>query len=469
MTACGGGVESSTHEPTEHVAPASLALQGSYDLRFTTVTAATETSSFPAPDAKPPSLEVNARLDLRQRDDKSYEAVFTGRWGTPAAYSVTVTDDALTLSGSGSISQVRGSISGASDRWTTLVLARGADGRLTGKVRGVGDETIGEGDVMWNATLTGNAELTVDATTPEVRSAAISPLGPDDALLPWDPIVIETAEPLMPDALQQATVIHDPRGAMSLRWDHKVPGADGWAGATSIVGHVDDWARAGNNGQKDTLDHAGGVRDRAGLGTNVLGVPVQFVAIGPAMKSIGFDDDVTSVGMWGASEILGGGLAGTNDPRCESGGCARIGPVHYGVCGVEHAGFAAQLQRATGGKVALRYRVLVGDAYNRPAEKPFVYGSSVSLQLATPGEVPVVVGVTFDQASLTQLPTAVDGLGWGTPWTTIEAPAHEGSGQGAPIGFAVAAGGAGASRGGCGGPPPPETKFEILVERVDAK
>ncbi|MDB4994127.1 MAG: hypothetical protein JWM74_1559 [Myxococcaceae bacterium] len=93
----------------------------------------------------------------------------------------------------------------------------------------------------------------------------------------------------------------------------------------------------------------------------------------------------------------------------------------------------------------------------------------MSLELATPGELPVDVAVPFDQAALTKLPAAIDGLTWATPWTTFETAAPEGSAQGAPIGFAVVAGGAYASRGGCGGPPPPATKFEILVERIDAK
>lgn len=165
--------------------------------------------------------------------------------------------------------------------------------------------------------------------------------------------------------------------------------------------------------------------------------------------------------------MYGGGLAGTNDPRCESGGCFRIGPFDSDVCGVPRADFAGQLQRLALGHVELRYRILAKSKYESEGAEPMIYGDVVTLELAAPNAAPEDTGVRGQTGALSKLATPIDGLTYGSPWTTLDVPAP---GGGDTLGFAVIAGGPALLRGGpCGGPPPPPVTVEILVERVASK
>jgi hypothetical protein len=475
VAACGGtiaidgspGQQSDQPDPKPVVTPTTTgtAIEGSFDLQFTSAKATLNQGGPTAPPTTSPSLATGARLDIR-KSGGGYEAVFTARWGTPAAYAVEVSGQSLTLTGSGAISGGPSSgISGASDTWERLVLPRDAAGGLTGEVRGTGREIVGQGDVIWEGTLTGSGTVKPDVTPPSLRGDYASRIGPSDKLLPWDPILVRAAEPVEPNGVEQGIEVQGDRGeTLVIRWDAHQPSRASWAGETSFTGYLDDWARAGSGEPWTLFASDGAARDLAGNYGSSSIKNLSFLRLGGATTEIGFDTDVIDVSTWGDHAIYGGGLTGQNDPRCESGGCMRIGPVRYDVCGVPRAGFAGLLQRVGAGYVELRYRVLAKPMYDGPT--PMLYGDAVTMQLATQGAAPRDASVPASTLGVTRLASPVDDMSYGTDWVTLEAAAPQGTG---PIGVAVVVGGAGVIRGGCGGPPPPPASVEILVERVRSK
>lgn len=446
--------------------PGPLGVEGSFDLTFDQASASFQGGgpSLPA-GTQPPSLTIAARLDVRKSPAGGYEAVLTPRWGTPSSYSVALADDAMTLTGTGGIGAASGTIGGVFDEWSTLTLPRN-DGKLTGEVRGTGKEHVGEGDEIWEGDLTGKGKIVADRTSPELRSNIKSRSGPDGTLLPWDPIVVEAAEPVTASGIEEQTSIAGDHGdSLTLRWEPRKDASD-WPGITSSTGHVDDWTRA-MSGEPWALSNAGALaRDLVGLSASSVRAPLKFLRLGSPTKEIGFDDDVLEAASWGAYAVYGGGLAGTNDPRCESGGCMRIGPFDSDACGVARAGFAGQLQRLPLGHVELRYRVLAKPKYDGEGAQPTIYGDVVTLELASPKATTEDTGVRAEAGTLSKLAAPIDGLTYASAWTTLDVPAPGSD----TIGVAVIAGGPGLLRGDpCGGPPPPPVTVEILVERVASK
>lgn len=475
VTACGGTVasgggpaqQSDPPEAKPVVPPTTTTttIEGSYDLQFTSAKATLNPGGPTAPPTTPPSLATSARLDIR-KNGASYEAVFTARWGTPAAYTVAISNAALTLTGKGSIVGGQSSgITGSSDTWESLVLPRNTVGGLTGEVRGTGREFVGQGDVVWDGTLTGSGTIKLDVTAPALRGDYTSRIGPGDRLLPWDPVLVSAAEPVEPNGAEQGIKVQGDHGdSLGIQWNAHDASPTGWAGETSFTGYLDDWTRAGSGEPWTLFSSDGAARDLAGHFGSSLIKNLSFVRLGAPTTEIGFDTDVLEATAWGENAIYGGGLTGQNDPRCESGGCMRIGPVRFDVCGVPRAGFAGLLQRVGAGNVELRYRVLAKPTYDGPT--PMVYGEAVTMQLATQGAPTRDAGVAATTMTFAQLASPIDGMTMGTDWLTLEAAAPQGTG---PIGVAVVVGGSSVIRGGCGGPPPPPSDVEILVERVRSK
>lgn len=438
-----------------------LELEGSYELTFTTVEATMDHAGPPAPEGAPPSRGHRARLDLRRATTGGYEAVFTSRWGVSAAYAVTVSDAALTLSGEGRVGAPSSSgFGGTSDTWHTLTLARTKGGLLSGAVEGSGREDIFAGDVAWGGKLSGSGTLSRDVTAPELKTSPLSRIGPADQLLPWDTVVVTAAEPLArADVIASTKVTAASGEALSLTW---LPSeSDTWAGGTTFSARVDDWASA-MKPMAWQLSQSAGVRDRVGNAASGTGAPLKFLRLGIASGAVDFDTDSLDASFWGTADVLGGGLAGTDDPRCESGGCLRLGPAALNACSPPRAGMAVRLNRGAGNRVALRYRVLAQPMYGDMA--PFVYGSLLTMELAAPGAPVQSLDVGGSTApKFTKLAAPIDGMTWATEWTTFTADAPAGTG---PVGVAVAFGGRGY---GCGGPPPPATNLVFLIEQVAAE
>jgi hypothetical protein len=134
-------------------------------------------------------------------------------------------------------------------------------------------------------------------------------------------------------------------------------------------------------------------------------------------------------------------------------------------CSDPRSGLVAQVTRAPLGHVALRYRILARPQNDPGGGSPFFYGDLVTMELAGAlNGAPVDTGVAGASANVVALPSAIDGMTYGSDWSTLDAAAP---GSGA-IGVAVALGGA--RSGGCGGGPPlPPVDVEILVETISAK
>jgi hypothetical protein len=324
----------------------------------------------------------------------------------------------------------------------------------------------GQGDEEWGGDLTGTGTLAQDTTHPEVRADVLSGIGPSDALLPWDRLPISTAEPVDEKGLQDNTQISSDKGdKLAVVWQPTVSPDTAWAGRASFVGYLQDWVSATSSDSWNVRNTGEFVVDRVGLSAAAITTPLKFLRMGGPTQSVEFDDDVVESSSWGDYMIYGGGFAGQSDPRCEQGGCMRIGPVRYDFCAMPRAGFAAQLQRLAGGLVELRYRILA-DPLEQPNSLPSLIGEVVTLEVASPGAAPVDHGVQGSSAAIALLAAPVDGMHYGSDWQTFEVPAPAGSG---PIGVAVAAGGYSLLRGGCGGPPMPASSVEILVEHVKSK
>ncbi len=477
LAACGavapaqpGGVDggSSTTTPADAAAGSdattgTLVVEGSYDVTFTFATVNLLPGGPPAPPAPAPSLATPARLDLR-RAGSAWEALFTPRWGTPASLAVSETAAALVLKGEARVhGAAGGGVGGATDTWKTLTLARDATGKLTGDVKASGDESIFQGDVVWSGTLVGGATLAADATAPELRSRVVSPIGPGDRMLPWDPIRVQAAEPVTPAPVRDVTVIAGPTTTVPLVFE-KAARPDSWAGEVAYTGRVSSWASVMNGQPWVVANTSSSIKDLVGLAAAPLSTPLKFLQLGFAAPEIGFDSDVVFASLWGESRFLGGGFTGATDPRCEAGGCVKIGPASFGVCDATRAGFAGILASdATKTKVGLRYRVLAEP--ENPGDL-FVHSDLVTLELARQVGQPVDTIVRPSDVKMPKLATSIDGMSFGTTWLDLDVAAPAGTG---PVGVAVAIGGPSALVGVCGGPPIARVKLEVLVERVGWK
>jgi hypothetical protein len=426
---------------------------GSFDLTFTSVDA-----TGPGPSStQPPSRTVGARLDIRKSPTSTgYDAVLTARWGQPAAYSVSVTPSAVTLNGSGAIGASTPS-GYVADTWGTIVLGRDASGGLSGALTATGTENASEGDVVWNAKLTGTGAIAADATDPELRAETFGLAG-SAGMLPWDDIRVRVAEPVGGDPLLASTHLSANGTSVALRIDPFEAKPESWAGETSLLAHIADWNALAS--AKPTLTASGAV-DRVGRTAKPLAAPMTLLTPGPATSQIDFDSDVILANFWGTWTVYGGGLAGQADPRCEAGGCARLGPVTVDSCAATTSGLVAQLPRAALGHVELRYRILAQPKYPG-GPMPFAY-DAVTFELAATNAA--ATDSRTGSPTLVPLATPIDGMSYATDWTTLDVAAP-GAGI---IGAAVALGTASASRGGCGGPPLPPADVEVLVEYLRAK
>lgn len=436
------------------VGTSTLAIEGSFDVTFTSANA--DWGGSAPPGTTSPSLKTGARLDLRKNASGGYDAVLTPRWQAPAAFRVQVTAESLVLTGEGSISMSQGPIAGASDRWKMLTLGRNADGTLDGRFTGIGDAQAGAGDVLWSGTLSGDGKFAPDATAPELRTALKTFSGREDARLPWDPIIVEAAEPVG-SVENPAAAPHVTSGGESLpvSWTGTTTT---WAGTTRFVGYVDDWDRATANAWQLTGDSV--LVDGASHGIVPFNTNLKFYNAGSPATEIAFSDDVINMRSFGTTAIYGGGEAGTSDPRCEVGGCFRIGPIDVNSCETQRSGFGAMLTRQTEGRMELRYRLLARTTSIGGPQKPFIPNTPVTIQVATPHVAPVEAPVPH--VDLAELATPVDGMTWGSEWSTASANLPVGNG---PVGVAVAA----TTPGYCGGPPGPPGEIEILVQYAASK
>ncbi|MEO7110705.1 MAG: hypothetical protein ABI183_09725, partial [Polyangiaceae bacterium] len=197
--ACGdhvsSGTATTTTNPNSHLDPSSI--EGSFDLSFGSVTAVSSFAGQSSPGTTtPPSNDGNARVDVKKNSDGSYAVLVTPRWGQTQKFAADVSAAAVTLTGAPATFQALSSGGGIDDEWTTLSFPRASSGGFVGTFSASGNENIYDGDEGFTYVLSTNGSISKDATAPEARAIIVSQSGPITALLPWDPITIQMAEPI---------------------------------------------------------------------------------------------------------------------------------------------------------------------------------------------------------------------------------------------------------------------------------
>ncbi len=451
---CGGAASDADTGGTGG-AGGSGALSGSYDVVLSGVRQQDPNN----PGIASPSEGVRLRLDLR-RQGEGYQAVVTPRFGQASALAVTLSRSAMTLSGA----VVVAGGAGATDTWATLTLQRAASGRLSGALSALGTEELLMGDVVSSGAVEADGNLTPDATAPELQVRLTSSVGPGDALLPWDPLVVVAAEGVQPAAWESrlgVVPLGDAQGLPELGWELTPEPASpsAWAGALAAEGR---WRRWSDGGVSFSVEVAAGTPDLAGHAAAALVAPAQLLWVGPPQPRIDYGADAIDYGQWGRVRWLAPG-----DAACEPGAsCAKIGSFESGACGAgSPAGLAARLQRS-GDVLHVRYRVEItlpdeGDPQPAPTWAP----SPLGLELAVPGGRPRRTSVALESGAFTSWRVEGAARIWTTGWRTFDVPLAEE--QSAEIGYALFAGlGPGTCTGGLI-PPPVTTTVYVTSVTVD--
>ncbi len=427
-------------------------LTGSYDLTLVGVV-----QQDPSVPAGPASEGATLRLDIDGAAG-SYVAVITPRWGSPAAFVASENAGQLELSGEASIGA-----GGVSDRWTSFKLPLDSAGLPHGGLSATGTEDLITGDVIFTTAITSGGTIARDATVPELKSAPRTRNGPPDQLLPWERIPVHGAEPLDPQALRdgvQVVSAGTPPASLPMTWSFEPSTGDAaWAGLTRGWGVFDSWD--GVIGQDLELQVAAGISDRVGLLSAAVTSPFKVFALPIGSSPLDFDTDIVSVGLWGSSQLLGGGLVGAAHPDCEQIGCVQLGPSVVDVCGGPRDGFAGQLMLQGATAMKLRYRVVVlGD--DGAGGPPQWLPDAFSVEVAAPGIHPALVTrPSLADATWTQLPTGA--VRFTTEWRSLEVATPSATDR---VGFAIYPG---ASVGACGGGmmPAPVT-ITVFVDQIEA-
>lgn len=429
--ACGGSVVSEGSPSNPHEAK----LEGSYELTLGDVTVTAETK-WPGTEGSPSKGRI-VRLDLA-KTATGYEASIAPAFGVRATFAVAVTDDALTLTGDGVSIGSGGSGETTTDRWQKLVLARDASGTLTGAVSLEGEENVFAGDVGWTGTIVGSGAIGPDTHAPELRPYASSPAGPSDALLPWDAVLVETSEPVSRDLLSKNLQPGAP-----VAWSNADDDAS-WPGVTSIIGRASSF-----DVTSVPLTLTKPISDLAGNARSSFSASLKFLAVGAPRAEYDFESKVAA---WNASFVAAPSMG------CE-GTCAKIGPVSIWSCGAERAGLALRTPAAA--SINVRYRIVV-DSYSGSPETPPLYGSPLSVDVATPGSAAVTTPVMVDPGSLKPL---AGSTAHATDWATALVP---GNASAKELGVTIRAG-EHVHEGLCDGYAPVPATVTIYVDSVVAK
>jgi len=435
-----------TTPSTKPAQPSQLGVIGSFDVRFTKVTV-TANAGQPQPGQlpEPASRTTPFRLDLK-RDDSGKLL---------GAVTVDESATALALAGDVTANKMLSTFSGTSDSWKTFSLDRNADGSLKGTFTAKGEQTFGEGDVMYSYPIVGEGTFDLDKTKPESRALVLRSLAPKDSMLPWDKIEVQLAEPLDETATKTATHFEATGGSpLTMAWEPTAAHVTDWAGVSSITARATSWPPTASWSAL-----VGAIADLAGLPGAQSSTPLNVLTLGSHASLIGFDDDILMANLWGSYALLGGGFSGANDSHCEAGGCLSLHTQSVNACGTSGTGMAARLQRGAANKVAVRYRVLVHPTYDNGGSSPPYAPSPATVQVAAEGGAVNESQISFTDAPLQKLGTAIDQYEWATAWSTLTIDAPTGT---ADLGVAVA----NLGTPYCGGPPFPEAEVLVLVEDV---
>lgn len=138
---------------------------------------------------------------------------------------------------------------GVNDTWKTIRLGRNADGTLDGSFTAEANESVFQGDVGWQGSLTGEGAIASDTTQPELRTRLTTFSGREDVRFPWDLIAVDAAEPLvLPEGgADRPLRVGAGDRVLPVAWTTTTTT---WAGASAFLGYATDWTAA-SHGEPD--------------------------------------------------------------------------------------------------------------------------------------------------------------------------------------------------------------------------
>jgi hypothetical protein len=424
-------------------------IPGSYDLVLHGITRSPN-SGFP--NLTSPSEGASMRVDIRNRAGSFFDAVVTPRWGSPAAFSGFVALSVLPLAGQ---TEFWDGATGVDDKWTTITLPIGpGHGLLLGSgVTLTGDEMVMESG---SSTLSGNGDIVLDHSQPEVTADSTSPNGPDSALLPWDPIVVHAAEPLPADALASDVSLDVNAVNVPLTFDFEpTDPMTSWAGVATARGHATSWDALlhGGTGTLSTSPTAL-PRDPSGNSLKATSQSLFFLDPGDAVSEVTFTGG-KNFAKWG--NVTYWAFSNSAKP-CQAGDCVQIGPFDHGYCDTPRTGLAVWLAvyvPATAFRVS--YRAFTAD----PGA---TFDPAFTVEATAPGGA--VTSVPVVPSGLSDLGPSGAPLEYATDFLTVDVPFPAGFQIPGTLGVAIY-GGRGAD-GPCGGPANFPVSTAVVIDHIGA-
>jgi len=471
LVACGGQVDSvdGKNDPNQNTStnPNNKNLPntviGSFDLTFVSVVVTSPNPGQSPATQSSPSQNANARLDVEKIPDDlgSYAAAVTPRWGITNELAPTLSASLLALD-KGYVAfslPAPNAGSNVSDHWTSIDLGRTANGGFDGTFTATGSEEVSEGDEVFEYDLAAKGTIANDVTAPETRTTVVSSSGPPNALLPWDSITAQIAEPIADDSNRKSFSVSPLPNGAAATFQSSGEESDGVAGTTTFHGYLSDWTGVG--GTQATLS-VGAVLDPSGNASAPLTAPISFFDVGAARAAFTFGGGVAPMSSWDTTGNSIGFLGGDSpDATCESGACAKIGPIDGQRCTPFPFGLAGILAGSKISTLHVRYRILVGPSANATGGPQLVSQPQlVAIQTASPGGAPVSTTFGFATTDLKTI-SPVLGMSQGTDWTTFDVPLNA---PATTVGFAVRFG----DSNFCGGPLFNSDAALVLIDSVTA-
>lgn len=432
-----------------------------------------------------PAVSVGARmrLDLHSHYDTKgqlvWEAIVTPRFSAPSAYKVSDVGSSVVLDAFDTAAV--GSLGNAADRridlWQTFTI----QGQLGGSLKafatdGMETDARGAQDSFHPLHAFGHFEADVEA--PEIHAPVTPESSRAGERLPWDEIFVELSEPIDLVDLRSAlgTELPSPTEAPTpvVPWSFSPNGggANGWAGAVGVWTLLRSWSTNGDlrvGTFEDVQDPSGNILRPTSKALGVLPVP-------PPQASHLFDNRTITVASWGLAEFLG---ADGVDPRCEHGGCVKLGPdptlVYCGTATNRDTGIAGRILVGAGHTLHVRYRALTSSNTPSNSDQPGFGPDILVVLLAAPGirlQGPALppASAGFGKVDVSTLQPYVGGPGeealhYATPWLDYNASFTVPT---AEIGFELDTG---IAKGftPCGPSPPHPLLTAFIVDSVEVK
>jgi hypothetical protein len=435
-----------------------LSISGYFDLHLNAVDASLPTGPG---DVTSPTKTTPFRLDLPEKPAKgAWQAVLTPRWGKPATFTVTQSDDGLLLEGNATVAQASQSGTAVNDVWQSFRLPL-VGKKIAGTVTAAGQEDVFSGDLGWSGKLAGKGSVTADSTAPEARPTQLAGFGPDGTQLPWESVQVALAEPLSSSQLLALLSLSKKGEApLPVAWAPGATVAEAGGGVSQLTGQFQSWDSLPGDailhladGYEDPAKNSGAGFEH---GFGLLTVPA------PQGSSLVMSK--ASLVSWGDASLA------SSEDGCEGSSCLAFGPFPNRTCGLDGSGVAMRLS-ATNSKgnksssLKIRLRVFQSGDALAPDQPPYQGNlTPVSLQVARPGKEPAQLDINALPSS--DLGPDVGDLRFGSSWVTLSFDLPTGSGD---VGVALRAGSLGAHAACAAGVAASAVKTRVLISSVSVE